>query len=177
MNDAMIRTEMRILPSDGAPVRKHTYHFVVMTLPLLLLLLVLRFLKQLLRVLELVLPGPELFDPGGGRVQFLLGLDDVRASLEELGRQPGRQRIEQIGLRFGEQSFEFRPEFLDLTSKFFRAPLQPGRGTAAAREAVRARIPPLDGDRYLKDDLDAARGLVADGAVLAAAESAVGPLE
>ena len=59
----------------------------------------------------------------------------------------------------------------------FRAPLRPGRGTAAAREAVRARIPPLDGDRYLKNDLDAARALVVDGVVLAAAESAVGPLD
>ena len=57
-----------------------------------------------------------------------------------------------------------------------RAPLRPGRGTAAGREAVRARIPPLDGDRYLKDDLDAARALVVNGVVLAAVEGAVGPL-
>jgi histidine ammonia-lyase len=59
----------------------------------------------------------------------------------------------------------------------FRAPLRPGCGTAAARDAVRARIPPLDADRYLKTDLDAARALVADGTVLTAAESAVGPLD
>jgi histidine ammonia-lyase len=59
----------------------------------------------------------------------------------------------------------------------FRAPLAPGRGSAAARAAVRARIAPLDRDRYLKADLDAALALCADGAVLAAVEGAIGPLE
>jgi histidine ammonia-lyase len=59
----------------------------------------------------------------------------------------------------------------------FRRPLAPGRGTAAARDAVRRRIPALDGDRYLKADLDAARGLVEDGSVLAAVEAAIGVLE
>lgn len=58
-----------------------------------------------------------------------------------------------------------------------RAPLAPGRGSAAARDAVRRRIPPLAGDRYLKADLDAALALVEDGTVLAAVEAAVGPLE
>ena len=58
----------------------------------------------------------------------------------------------------------------------FRAPLTPGRGTAAARDAVRRRIPPLRADRYLKDDLDLALALVQDGSVLAAVESVVGPL-
>jgi histidine ammonia-lyase len=58
----------------------------------------------------------------------------------------------------------------------FRAPLAPGRGTAAARDAVRRRIPPLRGDRYLKGDLDLALSLVLDGSVTAAAESAIGPL-
>jgi histidine ammonia-lyase len=58
-----------------------------------------------------------------------------------------------------------------------RAPLVPGRGSRAARAAVRRRIPPLDGDRYLKADLDAALALVEEGSVLAAAESAVGGLE
>ena len=42
---------------------------------------------------------------------------------------------------------------------------------------MRARIPRLDADRYLKADLDAARALASDGTVLAAAESAVGPLD
>ena len=59
----------------------------------------------------------------------------------------------------------------------FRAPLTPGRGSAAARAAVRRRIPPLEGDRYLKDDLDAALALAEDGSVLAAVEAAIGPLD
>ena len=59
----------------------------------------------------------------------------------------------------------------------FRAPLTPGRGSAAARDAVRRAIPRLDGDRYLKGDLDAALTLVESGSVLAAVEAAVGALE
>jgi histidine ammonia-lyase len=58
-----------------------------------------------------------------------------------------------------------------------RAPLTPGTGTETARAAVRARIPVLAGDRYLKADLDAALALVSDGTVLAAVETALGPLE
>jgi histidine ammonia-lyase len=57
-----------------------------------------------------------------------------------------------------------------------RAPLEPGPGSRAARAAVRQRIPPLDEDRYLKADLDAALGLVEEGRVLAAVEDAIGPL-
>src|SRR5213594_4758616 len=59
----------------------------------------------------------------------------------------------------------------------FRAPLPPGRGSSAARDAVRGRIPPLDRDRYLKADLDAALGLCEAGTVLAAVEAAIGALE
>jgi histidine ammonia-lyase len=59
----------------------------------------------------------------------------------------------------------------------FRAPLAPGRGTGAARDAVRGRIPALAGDRYLKGDLDAALALVEDGSVLAAVQTAIGPLD
>ena len=55
-----------------------------------------------------------------------------------------------------------------------RAPLEPGRGSAAARSAVRRRVPRLDADRYLKADLDGA--LAACNDVLAAAEAAAGPL-
>jgi histidine ammonia-lyase len=58
----------------------------------------------------------------------------------------------------------------------FRAPLAPGRGSAAARDAVRRRVSPLDGDRYLKGDLDAALGLCEAGTVLAAVEERIGPL-
>jgi histidine ammonia-lyase len=57
-----------------------------------------------------------------------------------------------------------------------RAPLTPGRGSGAARVAVRRHIPPLDGDRFLKGDLDAAVALCQGGAVLEAVEAAVGPL-
>jgi len=57
-----------------------------------------------------------------------------------------------------------------------RAPLVPGRGSRAARDAVRRRITPLTGDRYLKADLDAALALAEDGSVVAAAEAAAGPL-
>ena len=57
-----------------------------------------------------------------------------------------------------------------------RAPLAPGRGSRAARDAVRRRIQPLENDRYLKADLDAALALAEDGSVLAAAEAAVGML-
>ena len=56
----------------------------------------------------------------------------------------------------------------------FRAPLAPGRGSAAARAALRRHVPRLDADRYLQADLDAA--LVACPDVLAAVERAVGPL-
>jgi histidine ammonia-lyase len=57
-----------------------------------------------------------------------------------------------------------------------RAPLSPGRGSAAARDAVRRAIPRLEGDRYLKGDLDAALALAENGSVLAAIEVAIGPL-
>jgi histidine ammonia-lyase len=56
----------------------------------------------------------------------------------------------------------------------FRAPLAPGRGSAAAHRAVRAHVPPLTADRYLKGDLDAA--LAASPAVLSAVEAAIGAL-
>jgi histidine ammonia-lyase len=57
----------------------------------------------------------------------------------------------------------------------FRAPLAPGRGSAAARAALRMRVPPLAEDRYLKADLDGA--LAACDDVLAAADGAAGPLQ
>jgi len=58
----------------------------------------------------------------------------------------------------------------------FRLPLAPGRGSDAARAALRARVRPLAGDRYLKADLDATLAACVDGSVLAAVESAVGAL-
>ncbi len=57
-----------------------------------------------------------------------------------------------------------------------RRPLTPGAGTRAAHAAVRARIPHLDTDRLLHDDLAAALRLVEEGAVQAAVEAAIGTL-
>jgi histidine ammonia-lyase len=57
-----------------------------------------------------------------------------------------------------------------------RRPLEPGRGTRAARAAVRARVPPLSADRPVHPDLAAGLTLVRDGALLAAVQAAAGPL-
>jgi histidine ammonia-lyase len=57
-----------------------------------------------------------------------------------------------------------------------RAPLAPAAGTAAARAALRTRVPGPGPDRHVSPELAAAEALVADGAVLAAVEAAVGPL-
>src|SRR5262249_21542945 len=57
-----------------------------------------------------------------------------------------------------------------------RAPLAPGRGGAAARDAVRRRIPRLEADRHLKADLAAALGRCEADTVLAAVETVIGPL-
>jgi histidine ammonia-lyase len=50
-----------------------------------------------------------------------------------------------------------------------------GRGTQAAYDAIRARIPAcLDGDRWFHDDIAAAQALVTTGAVRAAVDNACG---
>lgn len=54
----------------------------------------------------------------------------------------------------------------------FRAPLRPGVGVAAAHARLRALVPHLDGDRYLKPELEAVRGAVRDGSLLAAVAAA-----
>ena len=54
--------------------------------------------------------------------------------------------------------------------------LRPGRGPAAARAVLRARVPTLREDRELAPDLEAARQLLESGEVLEAAERAAGPL-
>jgi histidine ammonia-lyase len=48
----------------------------------------------------------------------------------------------------------------------FRKPLRPGRGVGRAYEIFRATIPPLEGDRVLAPDIEAAAKLVRDGALL-----------
>ena len=57
-----------------------------------------------------------------------------------------------------------------------RAPLQPGTGTAAAVAAVRRHVAPLEADRVLSGDIEAAADLVQTGGLVAAVESAVGEL-
>jgi histidine ammonia-lyase len=58
-----------------------------------------------------------------------------------------------------------------------RAPLEPAPGTRAARDAIRARVRFLDADRELGQDIAAVTDLVRTGALLEAAEAAVGPLD
>jgi histidine ammonia-lyase len=53
---------------------------------------------------------------------------------------------------------------------------EPSPGTAAARRAIRSRVPFLDRDRDLSQDIAEATELVHTGAVIQAAEDAAGPL-
>jgi histidine ammonia-lyase len=57
-----------------------------------------------------------------------------------------------------------------------RAPLRPAPGTAAALEAIRAVVAPLETDRELGPDIAAVTSTVRDGALVRAVEAAVGPL-
>lgn len=54
--------------------------------------------------------------------------------------------------------------------------LAPGRGVQAAYVEIRARVAPLDRDRFLAPDLRSLETLIADGALVAAVEAAVGEL-
>jgi histidine ammonia-lyase len=58
-----------------------------------------------------------------------------------------------------------------------RAPLEPGAGTAAARDAVRAAVPGPGPDRFLAPELAEVERLVASGVAVEAVESAIGGLE
>jgi len=58
-----------------------------------------------------------------------------------------------------------------------RSPLEPAAGTRAARDAIRARVAFLDADRELGADIGAVTELVRSGALLDAAEEAVGALD
>jgi len=58
----------------------------------------------------------------------------------------------------------------------FRAPLQPGDGTAAVWAAIRERVPRLEEDRSLSAEIETVAGMVGDGTLVAAAERAVGEL-
>jgi histidine ammonia-lyase len=58
----------------------------------------------------------------------------------------------------------------------FLAPLEPGRGVAAARSFVRELSPRLTDDRPLASDIDAVAGAIRDGSLIAAVEDEVGAL-
>ncbi len=58
-----------------------------------------------------------------------------------------------------------------------RAPLAPAPATAAALSVLRSRVAGPGPDRYLAPELAAAEELVRSGAVVAAVEAAIGPLE
>jgi histidine ammonia-lyase len=58
-----------------------------------------------------------------------------------------------------------------------RAPLMPAAGTAAALSALRSRVPGPGPDRYMSPELGEVESLVRSGAVLAAVEAAIGPLQ
>lgn len=74
------------------------------------------------------------------------------------------ERVLAIELLCAAQARDFHPEF------------RAGKGAEAAQAAVRARVPPLEQDRYLHDDLVAAHELIVSGEFLRAVEAAVGPL-
>src|SRR6266498_1336509 len=57
-----------------------------------------------------------------------------------------------------------------------RSPLRPGRAVAAVMERLRRDVPRLEHDRYLAPDMAAVERLVANGALVAAAEQVTGPL-
>jgi histidine ammonia-lyase len=58
-----------------------------------------------------------------------------------------------------------------------RAPGEPARATAAARDAIRTRVAFLDADRELRPDIEATSDLVRSGALLAATEGVIGALD
>jgi histidine ammonia-lyase len=58
-----------------------------------------------------------------------------------------------------------------------RAPLEPAAGTGAVIAALREHVPGPGPDRHLAPEIEAATDLVRSGALVAAAEAAVGPLD
>ncbi|MDQ6768084.1 MAG: histidine ammonia-lyase [Candidatus Eremiobacteraeota bacterium] len=58
----------------------------------------------------------------------------------------------------------------------FRAPLRPGRGTALAHKLVRERVPHLDRDRTIADDIHAAVDLIRSDKLVAEVEDQIGAL-
>jgi histidine ammonia-lyase len=58
----------------------------------------------------------------------------------------------------------------------FTKDLRAGRGAEAAYDAIRETVEPLQGDRYLQPDLEAARDCIASGYLVERVEAAIGPL-
>ncbi len=58
-----------------------------------------------------------------------------------------------------------------------RAPLEPAPGTGAVVALVRDRVPGPGPDRHLAPDIEHVHDLVTSGAIAAAVEAAIGPLE
>jgi len=58
----------------------------------------------------------------------------------------------------------------------FLAPLTAGRGARAAHRFVRRHVPPMERDRVLASDIETARGLLLDPALVASVEKAAGAL-
>jgi histidine ammonia-lyase len=58
----------------------------------------------------------------------------------------------------------------------FHPELEAGRGARAVRDCLRRRVEPVEQDRYLRPDIEAARELVASGELVAATEKAAGKL-
>jgi len=59
----------------------------------------------------------------------------------------------------------------------FHTELAAGKGARAVRDSIRTKVPKLEGDRYLHDDISAAVELIRSGELLDAVEAATGPLE
>ncbi len=58
----------------------------------------------------------------------------------------------------------------------FRAPLQPGRGTAVAHRMLRELVPHLEDDRTLSPEIDAVTQLVRSGELVRTVQAMVGAL-
>ncbi len=61
-----------------------------------------------------------------------------------------------------------------VTATDFRRPLRSGMGTQAAYDCARTRIAPWTADRVPAPDIEAARDLIRGGALVRAAEAAIG---
>jgi histidine ammonia-lyase len=59
----------------------------------------------------------------------------------------------------------------------FHKPLTPGPGVNAALRAVREVVPPLEGDRLIRHDLEAVHRLIVSGGLRAAVEATIGQLQ